>query len=252
MKSNLTTKKNRYWFFIIVFFLFVSNDLSAQNKEWEIDRFIEEKQSEERALDSILVHMNKKWEIRLTYGNWFYTKSARSEEEELFILDGPMNSWQLSGAWHFSERLWANVSVGLQLKKESPGTPDISSVLNGDDIELEGYGVILLPVETGLNYYLTKNRFRPYIGIGVGAVNISARSILAEGNLDNGITRTDTEFNDRIGFGKIKAGFDYRLSEWVNFRLDTSFTNSNQLEEAVGGFLSYTGWGVSAGFSFIF
>jgi outer membrane cobalamin receptor len=116
--------------------------LKAQEREWEFDKMQRREKQKEGELDSTLVHLKNKWEIKLNYGRWGFSNNARSKTEELFTLPGSMNLWQLSGSWHFNEKLSADISIGFQLTRDVPPTPSILDVLNGNDIKMEGGGGI--------------------------------------------------------------------------------------------------------------
>jgi hypothetical protein len=59
-------------------------------------------------------------------------------------------------------------------------------------LKIEGSGGIFLPFDVGLNITLQK-RFRPLVGFGVGAVSANFKYTIAEGNITNGISRTDNK-----------------------------------------------------------
>jgi outer membrane protein W len=112
--------------------------------------------------------------------------------------------------------------------------------------------IIFLPLELGVTYYLTKNRFRPLIGLGNGIVIANSRYALAKGNINSGInTLEEYEFNDRVLFGKISTGFDYRLGKGANFSLNLSYYFSGKFEESIGGYGSYNGILVKTGLSIL-
>ncbi len=190
-----------------------AGSMSAQ--EWEIEKAEKRAQEKQKESDSIIVHLSKRWEIGLSYGRWQFNNASKSDQDELFSFSGAMNVWQLTGSWHFSERMCADFAMGIHLKTNTPD-PDVVSILNGDDIELEGFGVLLFPVDFGLRYYFTKRRLRPFLGIGAGVLPANARYTVAEGNINTGISRTDFQTRERAVFGKIKAGFDYRLGIKTN------------------------------------
>ncbi len=236
---------------LAIFAIILSNSgLSAQKQEWEIDRFERREQEKNQSLDSTLVHLKNRWEIALAYGRWYFINDAISNDEELFSLSGPMSWWQFTGSWHFSERLCLGLSIGIQLKREVP-TPDVFSVLAGNNIELEGFGVLFLPIDIGLKYYITKKRFRPFLGLGAGSVLANSRYTIAEGNINTGINRTDYQIGDSVKLGYISAGLDYRLGKRTIFTLNSAYYLSNRFEETIGGYLSYQGLAVNAGLSIV-
>jgi hypothetical protein len=232
-------------------FVLILPDLMAQEREWEFDKMQRREKQKQRELDSTLVHLKNKWEIKLNYGRWYFSNNARSKTEELFTLPGSMNLWQLTGSWHFNEKLSADISIGFQLTRDVPPTPNIFEVLNGNDIEIEGGGGIFLPFDLGLKYYFTKKRFRPLVGFGVGSVSANFQYTLAEGNISNGFSRTDNQLNDRARFRKIYTGFDYRLGKGSSFNLNLLYYSSGTFKEPIGGYLRYQGFVINTGFSII-
>jgi hypothetical protein len=137
-------------------FVLMLPDLKAQERMGIRQNAKAGEKQKQRELDSTLVHLKNRWEIKLTYGRWFFSNNAKSKTEELFTLPGSMNLWQLTGSWHFSEKLSADISIGFQLTRDVPPTPNISDVLNGNDVEIEGGGGIFLPFDLGLKYYFTQ------------------------------------------------------------------------------------------------
>lgn len=237
--------------YIICIMISLIGGLHAQENDWVIDKMERKEQEAKKEFDSLLVHLKNRWEIKLALGKWFFTNGAKSNEEDLFFLPARLNLWQLIGTWHFSERLFVDLSVGFQLKRDVPAAPNILSVLYGEDISVEGSGVVFIPVGLGLRYYLTKGQFRPLLGIGSGAVLIRSQYILAEGNLVNGITRTDFLSNDRSRFGSVIAGFDYRWGGHSNLSVNLSYYTSGDFTEPVGGYSRYESVVINVGFSII-
>lgn len=232
-------------------FVLLMPDLKAQEGKWEFDKMQARKKEKILELDSTLVHLKDKWEIKLTYGRCFFSNNAKSNTEELFTLPRSMNLWKINGSWHFYEKLSADFSIGFQLYKDEPA-PNISDLLNGNDIEMEGSGGIFLPVDLGLKYYFIEKRFRPLVGFGVGSVSANFKYTIAEGNLSNGISRTDYQVNGRARFGKIYAGFDHRLGKSTSFSLNFLYYSSGKFKEPIGGYLRYQGLVVNTGFSILF
>ncbi len=64
-------------------------------------------------LNSLLVHFKNKWEISLSYGQWFFNNKAKSTEEELFFLPENMGIWQFSAGWHFAEKWFTGITIGI-------------------------------------------------------------------------------------------------------------------------------------------
>ncbi|MEL6863258.1 MAG: hypothetical protein AAFP19_02515 [Bacteroidota bacterium] len=253
MDYKVKSSLKKLLFVKVLWFTFLtSHSLYAQNGQWEFDQLEGRSQAKQVALDSMLVHLKNRWEIKLAYGKYFFIEQSRSmEEEELLSPTVDMNLWELMAGWHFSERLTADFTIGFQLRKDMGARPDLVSVFNGDEIEVEGAGIAFIPVHFGLKYYLTKKRFRPLIGLGLGTVLARAKYILAEGDITNGITRTENVFRDRSWTSHLSTGFDYRMGLRSNFNLDFSYYSSGEFKETIGGYLSYRGWAIQMGISFL-
>jgi hypothetical protein len=102
-----------------------------------------------------------------------------------------------------------------------------------------------------LKYYFTQKRLRPLVGFGVGSVSANFQYTLAEGNISNGFSRTDNQFNDRARFRKIYTGFDYRLGKGSSLNLNLLYYSSGTFKEPIGGYLRYQGSVINTGFSII-
>ncbi len=224
-----------------------SPTLLAQTYEWGIDKHEKKEQEKQQAINQYDFSLDNRWEIKFTYGKWAVTKAAKSMEDELFFLPAQMDRWQLHGTWHISEFLSADVSLGFQIVRDVPSRSSIFSVILGDELEIEGSGGGFIPADIGLRYYLLKSRFRPYIGASQGLLIVRSQYTQAEGNLTNGIIRTDYSFRDRQWFGEMKTGFDYRASKSIQFNLNVFYTWSKAFPEPVGGFLRYEGVGANLG-----
>lgn len=223
--------------------------LTAQEREWEIDKAEKRAQAKKQALDSSLVHLKNKWEIKVAHGRWYF---ASPRIEELASFPKNMGVWEITGAWHFKERWLAELSVGVQLKRNIPTPPNIAAMLAGEDFNIEGSGGAFVPVSVGLKYYFTQKRFRPLIGISGGAAPVMFRYVFAEGNLINGVERTENKFSDRTLFGNINTGFDYRLSEQFSFSVNADYNFSSSFSKSIGGYSKYKGVLVNAGIAVIF
>ena len=225
--------------------------LIAQTYEWEIDKHEKKEQAKQKAIDQYDFSLDKRWEIKLTYGKWGITSSAKSMEDELFFLPAQMDHWQLHGTWHLAESLSADLSIGFQIERDVPSRANIFSVILGDEVEIEGSGGGFIPIDVGVRYYLRKDRFRPYVGVSQGLLMIRSQYTQATGNLTNGIVRTDYSFQDRQWFAGMKAGFDYRASKLIQLNLNIFYTWSNAFLEPVGGFLRYEGLGINLGMAIL-
>jgi len=244
--------KNRIILLAFGLQIIVVNEVLTQTREWEFDKTKSRSLQTQQRLDSIMTHMENRWEVGLSYGLWFFNSKSKSMEEELFQISNPINAWELSGTWHFKESFGLEFSMGFFIKIEKPATPDFNSIINGDDIDVEGFGLVLIPLDVGLKYYFSQKRFKPLFGVNVGLVAAKEKSTTAAGNINTGINRVDQESSGKVLFGKIKGGFDYRLGQRTNFTLNASYSHSKQFKEAFGGYLNYNGFSIGTGVSIIF
>lgn len=225
---------------------------TAQTYEWRIDRIEEREREKQRIQDSLLVHLDGRWSVGVSFGKWYAAEGAINREAEGSELAGNLTNWQLTGHWHFAERWAANFTFAFQLKKDVPSTPDIQSVLSGGNIEVEGSAVVFVPLSVGVHYYLRQQRFRPYVGFSTGVVSARSIYILAEGNLSSGINRTDFSTKDQALLGSLKAGFVHRTGLKSHLSMNIAYSVSNTFSEPIAGYLSLTGLGVSVGYSILF
>lgn len=225
---------------------------SAQNYEWEIDKHRKQEQEDERALDSLLVHLKNNWQVSLGYGQWYFDNSAKSEEKSFLEFPNNMSAWNLSCARFLSEQLSVNVNLGILVKKIEPARPDVLSVINGAEVEAEGGGIILLPLSVGMDYYFLKQRFRPYAGFSVGTAPARYKYVEASGNVSNGIDRTEYEFNSNAPFVEFSTGFIYRTGENVLLGLNGDYVQSKDFNENIGGYKAYNGFKIAVLFSVLF
>ncbi|MEL6720018.1 MAG: hypothetical protein AAFP82_15000 [Bacteroidota bacterium] len=228
--------------------IFSSTDLIAQQQEWEIDKLEKREQAKKQALDSSLVHLKKKWEIRAAYGRWFFPQTGI---DEFANFPNRMDAWQIAGTWHFKEMWLAELSVGLQWKRDVP-KPNIAAILSGVDFDIEGSGGAIVPLSLGLKYYFTQKRFRPLAGISSGVARMVFQYTVVEGNIRTGIERTDNQFSDGTLFGSINAGFDYRLSKRFSWSANVAHYFSKSLSIPIGGYSNYQGIMISTGIGIIF
>jgi hypothetical protein len=193
-----------------------------------------------------------KWQISLSYGQWYFNNSAISNDETILDFPNKMGTWNFSLARYLSEFISVNANIGVQIKKIEPEQPDFSSIINGDDIEIEGGGLNLLPLSVGLNYFIMKRQFRPYFGVGIGSVYAKSKFIEASGNMIDGIDKDELQFSSKAPFLEISSGFVYRTGKNVQFGLNGAYIQSKDFSENVAGFKNYSGIKISGVFSVVF
>lgn len=224
----------------------------AQNYEWEFDKHRRREQEKKRELDSLLVHLKNNWQLSLSYGQWYFDHSAKAEEKALLEFPGNMGTWNLSCARFLSEQISVNVNLGIRLKKIQPPRPDIFSVINGAEVDIQGGGMFFMPISVGMDYFFMKQRFRPFTGLSVGIVPASYRYLEASGSISNGINRDELEFKSSSTFFELSSGFVYRAGRNVQLGLNCDYLRSRSFEENIGGYKSYSGVNVSLMFGVVF
>lgn len=225
----------------LFFLLLTSNKGNTQTQTWGVNRYEEKEALKAGINDSLLMYMKGNWGVRLSFGRSYFSNNAKSAEDNPLSDLNQMSLLQLTGNWYFHERFFAEFSIGIQLKKDIPGTPNLFSIINGDDVEIEGAGVGFIPIELGLKYYLSQNRFRPFVGLGGGVLAAQSKFIIVEGNIFDGLVRTDVDINERINYGRFSVGFDYRLSRHSSCGFDLAFFSSRRFEEPIGGYDYFRG-----------
>jgi len=235
--------------FFIIGSIISFSEVNAQSHEWEFDKSIRREKERMVKLDSTLVHMRTRWGIKLSWGRWYPSKVSQPNNQS-FQESLSLNVWQLGCRWHFSERFLADFTVSFQLDKNVP-QPDFFSILSGNDVRIEGYGLLFIPIEFGLKYHFTQKRFRPYAGVGFGGVLANGRFTEVEGNINNGFTERDIDLNGRVGFGKLSTGFDYRLGKIAVFTIDFSYCTSGKFEEEIGRYANFQGFSFHLGLTFL-
>lgn len=208
--------------------------------------------------DAIKLSFNKsndkdrKNRLSLSYGVWRFNHSAKSSEESLIEIPQSMGAWELSFARYLSTSLSVNIHLGIMVKKIEPPRPDIFSVINGADIDVEGGGIFLMPISVGMDYYFLKQRFRPYAGFGVGIVPARYTYVEASGNITNGINRNEFDFKSNAAFVELSSGFIYRTGKNVQLGVNCDYLQSEDFDENIGGYQAYNGFKISGIFSVVF
>ncbi|MDX1904534.1 MAG: hypothetical protein SFU27_10285, partial [Thermonemataceae bacterium] len=192
------------------------------------------------------------WQLSLSYGRWYFDNSAISEKESFLEFPRNMGAWNLSCARFLSENLSVNVNLGMLIKTIKPPRPSVSSVFGGANVEVEGGGIFLVPISIGMDYFFTKQRFRPYGGFGFGIVPATYKYIEASGNLANGINRNEYKFKSNAPFAELSAGFMYNTGENFHLGLNFDYIQSKDFTENIGGYNTYNGFKIAVLFSFVF
>lgn len=239
-------------FTILIIQLFTNSTLFAQNYEWEIDKHNKREQDRKQELDSLMVYLKNNWQLSLSYGQWNFGSSAKSNKRTSLEIPKNMGVWNLSLARFITNSISLNLNLGMMLKKIEPPRPNIFSVLGGADVDVEGGGLFLAPLSFGMDYFFLKQRFRPFLGFNIGRVSAKYKFIEASGNISNGINRNEFNFKSKAPFGELSSGFIYRTGKNVQLGLNCDFLKSKDFNEALGGYKAYNGLKISALFSVVF
>lgn len=219
-----------------VFLILIFPNLSLSGQEdhvWAIDEMLEHDKRNAIKHDSAIRCMRKKVMLSVGYGKWYFSNSAKSNNEEKFFLSDNMGQWRFMLSWNFLEKLAADISVSYQKEKNI--------------IERSGGG--MGAVQLGIKYYLRKTRFRPYIHSSYGVVSAKSQYTKAKGNINTGINSTD---ESQVNLYNIGSGIDYRLGKNIGFCLDFNYAYSNPFDESIGGYKSYRGVSVTAYLGIVF
>lgn len=231
-------------FFCFVF-VFLTNGLFAQEGRPEAYKATEYQQKKEERKEYALTHLRNKWELSAGYGRWYFSEASKSgNPDELFYLPN-MGIGTFSVTWHFHEKFSTNLTVGLQFKKDIPANPGLLRVISGEEIKIEGSGGGFIPLETGLKYNFTGRRLSPYIQASAGLVLGKSQYTIVEGNIFEGISRTDFVFSATAPLAGISSGIDYRLDNHFMLELDLKYRLSVKFNSVIGGYERYSGLAVS-------
>jgi hypothetical protein len=232
--------------------LFTYSELYSQEREWALDVIERQEKEKQRVEDSLITHFKNNWDVSLSYGRWYFHNSSRSTTDELFFLSQSMGLWNLSLGRYFTESLRVNLAAGVQIEKFEPDPINFNSVLSGSNIELEGGGIFFLPLSAGLDYFFLKERFRPYLGMGLGNVVARSKFVTVSGSLSTAVDQDEYEVKGNTPFYTLTSGFIYRTGKYVQMGANIEYANSRSFKEKVGGYSRYHGLIVAANISFIF
>lgn len=251
-----TIKKNKH----VRLYLFDAIDYNALDSvhNFLLEKYLLGLEVESISEDAVKLNFNQtkdkidKNQLSLSYGQLNFDNSARSRKESFLKFPKTMGAWQLSYSRKFHKSLWANINLGILIKKIEPPRPDIFSIINGADVDVEGGGIVLLPVSVGMDYFFLKRRFRPYTGVNIGIIPARYKYVEAFGNLSNGINRNEYEFNSKAPFAELSTGFVYRTGSNTQFGLNFDYVKSRNFVDDIGGYKAYGGVKVSLLFSVVF
>lgn len=197
--------------------------------------------------------LKSKWEVSIGYGVLQFIDNATLKSDDDYVkFPDQMSILSSSLTKHFLENYSANIYVGVQINKNLPPNPNIFSVLAGDDIRIEGSGGGFFPMGIGIKRYLLQSKLRPYIQLQGGIVMGNSQYTLAEGNIFDGVIRTDHKSESNVMHGIISTGFDYNLMKKYNINLNIGYNHSGDFKQRIGGYNNYNGLQLNTSFSIIF
>jgi hypothetical protein len=85
-----------------------------------------------------------------------------------------------------------------------------------------------------------------------GVVMGKAQFTVAEGNIYDGITRTDYKYEAKAISGILSTGFDYILNKNINVNLNLGYSHSDRFNKRIGGFNNYNGVQINTSLALIF
>lgn len=227
------------------------NAIHAQDYEWEIDRINRQKEAEQRLRDSFPFTFKNKLELKLDRGQWYFSDRVRSSNDESFFLSEGMNSWMLITSYYLLENLSLDASFGIKLAKEIPTRDAFLPITMGEEVEIEGYGAVFIPMDVGFTYYFLTNKLKPYLGINGGILVANTQHTLVTGNLTTGINRSENQTKDAIGFGRLHGGIRYQFGKRAALDLSSSQYFSKTYEVAMGGYERHAGLLIQLGYSLL-
>lgn len=191
-------------------------------------------------------------QLSLSYGQWCFDNAVKSNNNTLLEIPNNMGFWNLSFARYLTKSLTVKCKVGIITKKIEPPRPDFFSVINGVNVNIEGGGILLMPISVGMDSYFLKKRFRPFAGFSVGIVPTMYKYVEAKGNISYGIIRNEIEFNSNAPFVEISTGFIYRTGKNIQMGLNADYNQSKEFNENIGGYRAFSGFKISMLFSVMF
>lgn len=251
----IQNKRLKICYLKIVFMLLLLHTgglLFAQNREWELDKIERLEKEKQRELDSLMVQLSENWQLSLSFGQYFFDNSIPSTEEALLEFPRNASVWNLSFSKYLSESIAINADFGIHLKKIKPSRPDLSLVLNGQDIEIDGGGVLFVPMSIGMDYFLMKQRFRPYLGLSLGRVSGRFTYVEGSGNINVGFNRDEFTVKSTQPFVEFSTGFIYRTAKNTQLGFSCDYTRSGQFSNVIGTYKEYNGLAISAVLAILF
>lgn len=196
--------------------------------------------------------MKNRFTIGVNYGQWYFAGSSKIVDNETIIIF-PGNSGVLK--FYISYWFLKHFSLKLNLNyfsvKDVPPRPDIGSILDGEDINIEGSGAGMIPLSLNLQYSFFNKKFRPYVLAGAGIVAAQSQHTKVTGNISNGINREDFEQKEKAYFCQLGSGISYCPDKYVKYNLNINYSLSADFNEPIAGMKNCRGFDFSAGIELI-
>jgi hypothetical protein len=237
-----------YRVILSIFFLstLLYNSVNAQDYVWEIDKAREREKINKIKHDSIMVHLRNKFEFSIGFGPFYQSGFYKNDvANSTFNFPNKMNQWQFALAWHPFEKWEIDIKLEYRAIKNLPDRPNLFSVINGEEISIDGEGGGMVPILFGTKYYLLKSRLRPYIGISGGICKFKTQYTEVRGNIYDGINRTDFEQDEILRIIGFETGFTYRLGERINAGIGIQYQQSEPFKEMDVGFDRISGFSIT-------
>jgi len=193
----------------------------------------------------------RKWKISLSYGRWYFDNSAKAQEISLLNFPKSMGALDLSFSRLMNKHWSLNARLAVLIKKLEPASPDVIDIINGSNVDVEGGGVILMPISIGVDYHLLKKRLSPYVGISMGNVAATYKYVEALGNISDGINRNESKFKSNAPFIEFSTGITYRSSDIFHYGIDFGINKSKDYKNNIGGNRAFNGYKISLFFSIL-
>jgi opacity protein-like surface antigen len=189
----------------------------------------------------------------ITLGRWQQAESSRTEFDTTTFVDIAKSHFMIGiqAEYNVTERLsvFADMNIVTIPKKQNINAVTFGP--GGVQATGDGHGGIIVPFGAGIRYAFPYGNFRPFITGAVGRTHIHAEGGTGSGNSSTGIAKNITKKVENVLTYRIGAGFDYRLSGTVSFRLVSSYFMSSKIDPPAGSVDAFRGLSIVAGLAFV-
>lgn len=240
-----------YKLLLVFFAILISQSCFAQGQWTEYEKAMERERTHKKKQDSLLRHLNKKFQISVQYGKMIPNKNVKGSKS-LFYFPTGMACWSLGLSWNFTEQYAVLLSGSILYEIDMPQNSSMLSIINGNEIEIEGGGGLIVPVKLGLKYYYNKGRLRPYSTAQIGFVYAKSKYKEVLGNINDGVDQIEIIASDLKPLINFNSGIDYRLRKKVSIGVGIDYYKSLKYEEAIGGYNEFNGFIISSKIAILF